>query len=209
MTRDDWHLQMKKRLEPWFHDLGAPLPNNIRIACSWPSQGGTRRINPVVGQCWPRRLSKDGTYEIFISPTLDDHIEVAGTLIHELIHAALNCQFGHGRQFRQLALGVGLQGRMTATVVGPSLRARLNTLISEIGPYPHAQVQLPAVGALTIPLIPSEGMKKQTTRLVHCECADCGYTLWTTRKWITRYPQLPTCPCGGRFVVGLVSRGEY
>jgi hypothetical protein len=120
-TRDRWLLRVMEGFVGWFEQLGAALPDNIRIACSWPSRGGTGRVKRVVGQCWPWRLSNDGTYEIFISPTLDDAIDVAGTLLHELIHAALGCEGGHGPRFRYLALALGLEGRMTSTVVGSSL----------------------------------------------------------------------------------------
>ncbi len=35
------------------------------------------------------------------------------------------------------------------------------------------------------------------TRLHPLKCPNCGYAVWTTLKWITKYSgQLPSCPCG-------------
>ena len=35
---------------------------------------------------------------------------------------------------------------------------------------------------------------KQSTRLIKCECAECGYTMRTTTKWIETLGA-PLCPC--------------
>ncbi|MDP2403742.1 MAG: hypothetical protein Q8M27_07925 [Methylotenera sp.] len=38
--------------------------------------------------------------EIFISPKLDDSVEVMDTLVHELVHAADNCEHKHGAEMK-------------------------------------------------------------------------------------------------------------
>jgi hypothetical protein len=38
--------------------------------------------------------------------------------------------------------------------------------------------------------------KKQSTRMVKCECPDCGYIVRTTRKWLEE--GAPICPCNKR-----------
>jgi hypothetical protein len=88
---------------------------------------------------------------------------------------------------------------MTATTVGPELRRRLNAIVAEIGPYPHAQLT-PQSGCRTVPIVPGEGIKTQGTRLIGLQCPRCDYIIYTTRKWIARYhPHLPACPCGAEF----------
>lgn len=71
---------------------------------------------------------------------------------------------------------------MRATVAGPELKERLNALSAELGPYPHAGLNLGA------------GRKKQGTRMLKCVCGSCGYTARTTGKWIETLGA-PLCPC--------------
>lgn len=40
-----------------------------------------------------------------------------------------------------------------------------------------------------------EAPKKQTTRMLKCECPQCGYTVRTTRKWLD--VAVPVCPVHG------------
>jgi hypothetical protein len=205
MTREEWLQQLVEALHPLFDDVGEQIPSNVRIACGWPSRGGTARVKRVVGQCWPELSSADGSMEIFISPWLADPVDVAGVVVHELVHAVLRCEYGHRGPFKRIAVGLGLEGKMPATTVGPQLSGRLSDAILEIGPYPHAQLETQMHTVQRIPLIPGEGMKKQSTRLMRLECPnqDCKFVIWTTRKWIYRYPVLPICPCGSRFIASI------
>lgn len=102
-------------------------------------------------------------------------------LVHELVHAADDCRSGHKGAFRRLATAIGLTGRMTATVAGPELAARLHALAEELGPYPHAALD-------------ASMRKKQSTRMLKVVCPDCGYAVRTTNKWLEI--GVPTCPCG-------------
>lgn len=53
----------------------------------------------------------------------------------------------------------------------------------ELGEYPHSAINL-----LDRPT------KKQTTRMIKCECEDCGYVARTSNKWIEE-AGAPLCPC--------------
>src|SRR5581483_6460795 len=87
----------------------------VRVSCGWPSSGGLGQRKAVIGQCFAPTVCKDGKPQIFISPRLADSIEVLGTLLHELIHASVGCECGHGKRFSQAARKVGLEGPPTAT----------------------------------------------------------------------------------------------
>jgi hypothetical protein len=123
-----------------------------------------------------------------ISPVLDDPLRVAGVLAHELIHAAVGLKCGHRGAFRRVALAIGLEGSMPATVEGEKFKRAVAPILEAVGPYPHAEL---LVG-------PSSGPKPQTARLIKCEChfhtldGRCGYSVWTTRKWLKVGP--PICP---------------
>src|SRR5439155_21536293 len=121
--------------------------------------GATASRNRRIGECWHAQCSADGTREVFISPTLADGVEVAGVVVHELVHAA--GYMGHGADFGRVARALGLTGRMTATVPGEALVADLLALTAELGSYPHAT------------LTPGDDERKQGTRLLKVMCGAC------------------------------------
>lgn len=157
----------------------AVVPDNVRVSCGFP--GGSGAGLKAIGQCWPSSLSQDSTIEIFISPVLDDKkpMDVLGCLVHEAVHAAVGNEHGHKAPFKRVAVLAGLQGKMTATVPSASLCEIMQGWYVELGAYPH--------GALNM-----ADRKKAGTRLIKCECAQCGYVVRTTAKWIAVGP--PLCP---------------
>ncbi len=184
MTREEWLLQATDALKPDFLEMGSEIPEKVRVTCGWPSHGG-RAKKRVTGECWPAKKSKDAHFEIFISPTLADTIEVLGTLVHELVHAAVGLDAGHKAPFRHAATALGLTGKMTATKVGGELRARLCTLAARLGDYPHAEID-------------PTPKKTQSTRMLKIECPACGWMARTSKKWMEL--GLPVCCCGKQMV---------
>jgi len=107
-TREQWLGRAIEIVRPEFAAAGAPLPENLAVSCSWPS------CNPrtVIGECWVAEASSRGYVEVFISPVLDQVAGVQGVLVtlrHELVHAA--GRRGHGKEFKALAVEMGLTGR--------------------------------------------------------------------------------------------------
>ena len=43
-------------------------------------------------------------------------------------------------------------------------------------------------------LTTTEGKRKQSTRMLKCQCGFCGYTIRTTRTWLDEHGP-PLCPC--------------
>ena len=181
INREQWLTDMIGKLRPMFKDASAPLPDNIRVTCGWPSRCALSAKKRRIGECWPTQASADQTHEILISPAISEGTEVAAVLVHELIHVAVGTAAGHRAPFSRLAKTIGLVKPWTATVAGPELTTRLNVLITT--PYPHAKLDAR-----------QSGRKKDGTRLLKLECPDCGYTVRTTAKWIEI--GYPTCPCG-------------
>jgi hypothetical protein len=188
MTREEWLTKAAHRLRPKFGAAGHAVPDACRYTCGFPSKSALSRKRRRIGECWDKGSSQDNTFEISVSPVLDDPAEVLAVLVHEMVHAAVGLDCGHKGPFRQCALALGLEGKMTATVAGKALHAELVALAGELGPYPHARLE----GGR------SNGPPKQTTRLLKAECP-CGYIIRVTRKWMDD-AGLPTCPCGGQFV---------
>jgi len=132
----------------------------------------------MLGECWPRELAGHDTAHVFISPCLADPVDVLGTLVNELIHAALPPTVGHRRPFRKAALAIGLTGKMTATTVGPALELRLNALSKALGAYPHVPLdgRLGPKQGTRLRLYACACVKKirAATDSLNATCNDCG-----------------------------------
>lgn len=179
MNREEWLIKAIEKLGKKIESNGAQMVE-VRVSVGFPKASG-RGSNKVIGQCFNGIASDDGRPQIFISPILDDSARVLDVLLHELIHAVLPLGTGHGAPFKRLAVGCGLTGQMTATVASDALNLELAEIIAEIGEYPHAKLDI-------------SGAKKQGTRLIKCECEECGYIARTSQKWLEELGT-PLCPC--------------
>lgn len=183
MTREEWLHAFTDAARPHFAEAGAPIDNPVRMAIGWPSKG--QRSN-VTGECFYSAASEDGAREIFIRPSLQsDAVEVAGVLTHELIHAALPDGEGHGKNFGRAARKLGLEGKLTATVVGDGWHLWADPILAELPPFPGAALaDARSVG----------GTKKQSTRMLKLTCNHCGFTCRTTKKHIEAAGEGLICP---------------
>lgn len=187
MTREEWLNLMVQRLRPVFQELGHPLPEKPRASCGWPSKNALSQKKRVVGQCWYPECSQDNSTEVFVSPFQSDGHEVAETLAHELVHAAVGQGHGHRGMFITVASKLGFTAPWKQTPATPELQERLRALVAQVGPYPHATLDSKATEA-------GGGDKPQGTRLLKAECTDCGYTCRVTKKWVVERGA-PICPC--------------
>jgi hypothetical protein len=182
MNRETWLNQVTEQfIRPLFISKGFDIPKNVRLTCGLPSQKAFGMKQQRIGECWSDIASKDGHFEIMISPTIADNQTVTSTLIHELVHATVGLEAGHKKPFKQCAVAVGLTGKMTATTSTDELKTIMNEWFLTVGDYPHA-----VLSGMT------NGIKKQSTRMIKCECEECGYTVRMTRKWLA--VGVPNCP---------------
>jgi predicted Zn-ribbon and HTH transcriptional regulator len=178
MSREQWLLDAIKLIE---NEVFKPVGENVtemRVSVGLPSKRALSSKNRRIGECWSGNASADGVPTVFISPLEEDAVGVLAILAHEMIHAkGIN---GHGKDFKLVAMKIGLDGPMTATHADTKLTAQLEKVKEKLGDYPH------------VALDPSN-RKKQTTRLIKCMCRDCGYIVRTTDKWLDRSGP-PICP---------------
>ena len=148
-----------ERLRPLFARVDHPLPDAGSAAIGFTSRGakGNR-----VGECWASVASADRHFEIFIRPDKADPVEVLGILTHELCHAALPLGVAHGKEFKALALKVGLIGKMREAMPGPILTDHLAEIARDLGDLPHA--------SLNIEFRETAPRPKQTTRMLKAWC---------------------------------------
>lgn len=188
-NRESWLNRVAVGMAPLFAGLDAPLPSRVRVAIGFTSRGAKGK---AIGECWDNRSSGDGHFEIFIRPDLAHApdamaAQIAAILAHELVHAAVGIAAGHGKAFKRVAVGLGLVGPMRATIPGDAFLAAIAPILAATGPLPHAR--LDTDGETTRP-------KKQAARMLKCECAACGYTVRTARKWLET-AGAPLCPIEG------------
>jgi hypothetical protein len=94
----------------------------------------------------------------------------------------------HGKQFRDIALLVGLQGKMRQTTPTLLLTEKLKAIAANLGTLPHAKLNF--TGASDVP-------KKQAKKWLKAECgASCGYSVRITSKWAKI--GLPACPVNSK-----------
>lgn len=190
-TREQWLNAFIQKARPHFKRVGHPIPEKVRAAVGFTSKG--QRSNRI-GECWAKTCSEDETFEIFIVPAMSDASRVADILTHELIHAAVGLEDGHGRIFGRCARALGLEGKLTATVAGAEWHEWADPILEKLGPLPHAALKKGE----------SSGPKKQTTRMIKCTCQSCEFVFRTTKKWIEDCGEL-RCPnpvCDGEVEFG-------
>jgi hypothetical protein len=178
LLRQKWLEQLVTDLRPWFKKAGYEIPANVRVSIGWPR--GSHGRGKAIGQCWDALASTDKHHEVFVSPALLDSGTIIGVMAHELVHATVGTKAGHKGPFKTVALAVGLEGKMTATTSGAALVSWSKDFVREHGKYPG--------GALN-----DATRKKQGTRLIKCECPECGYVARVTAKWLDS-AGAPICP---------------
>lgn len=188
-TREDWLNAAIEKLRPRFDATDAVPAEKIHAIVSWPF-----RSRKSLGQCFGTSWTKDKTIYVTVSPLLgDDPARVLDVLLHEMVHA---CGImNHGPDFKKVATRVGLTGNMRATDATPELRADLEILADELGPYPHTVMKN---GARTA--APRTKGKGTRLRLV---CEDhTEYSVDINRRRFEDGEQIaPLCPhCMGTMV---------
>ena len=159
-TRESWLRSAMLMLAPMFDQAGHPLPDTRRAAIGFTSKGGKGNC---VGECWHSAASSDAHFEIFIRPDKADPVEVLGILAHELVHAAVPIGSGHGPVYKNVALKIGLEGKMRHAMPGMHLQEKLIAMAADLGPFPHASIDLQ--------WRESAPRKKQKTNMLKAWCA--------------------------------------
>jgi hypothetical protein len=176
ITRELWLQNAVDLVSPIFKNKGYTIPK-VQVSCGFPSTGNKSKH---VGQCWGRSSTNDGTNQLFISPVLDEPVQVLDTLVHELVHAVDDCAHHHGPEFKKIATDVGLQGLMREASAGPWLQEQLTGIVRQLGKYPHSKINL------------AHSSSKKTGPRPRAKCKKCGYEVTPLKKWLYMGP--PLCP---------------
>ena len=169
------YLQLLNCCAPSSKKSNTSSPTTAKYLVAFASTGSKHHI----GQCWSRKSSVHDSNQIFVSPALLDPVMVLDTLVHELVHAVDDCEHKHSKEFKKIALSLGMIGPMRSAGAGPALKAKLAELSAQLGPYPH--------GGLHI----STRLSKRSPR-PRAKCKACGFEVPMYKKFLAFGP--PLCP---------------
>lgn len=156
-----------------------------RVSCGFPiGYRGSRTGKVTIGQAFDPSISADGTAEVFINPILDKPMQVVAVLAHELIHVFAGIECGHKGEFKRIARDIGLVGKLTETVAGEELEAKIVEIVAALGAYPHGKID-------------PNMRKKQGTRLLKLFCGNCEWTARVSAMQAARLNDNSICPCCG------------
>lgn len=182
-TREEWLVAAVDMLRPSFEKHSGKIPEKVKVSIGFPPKGGMAKRR-TLGVCFIPEASADGNPQIYINPTIDQiggEDGILSVLVHELVHAC--GRRGHGREFKELAVAVGLEGRMASSTASVQLQDYFMHMMEILGSFPHSNI-LNVSSAI--------GQKPDKCRMHKCECEDCGYTVRIANKWIDM--GVPNCP---------------
>lgn len=185
-TREEWLTEAVRLLSDLLPDDVQRAPFRVSVGFPVGKRGGNG--GKVIGQC--HYMASDQVPQVFIHPELTEPVRVLDVLLHEYIHACAPMA-GHKAEFGRIARHAGLAGKLTATVASDDLVPVLQAVADTLGEYPHARLDY----------ADAKG-KTQTTRMLKCECMDCGFLFRTSSKWAGSVTalQCPDVDCGGAVI---------
>jgi len=194
ITREQWLQNAVVAMEPLFNRVGYKIPA-VRVSCGFPYASKN-----AIGQCWDKSAASDKVAQLFVSPQVKDELAPQGVLpilVHEVVHGVVGNDQKHNKVFGKCARAVGLEGKLTETVASAALIEEMKGWMKKLGEYPHATLN-PG----------KRPTKKQTTRMIKCECKECGYVVRTSAKWLEI--GAPICPCNQQpmFFKGCEEKGD-
>jgi len=184
-TRESWLRAATDEIRPYFEKLGYRLPDKIRFAIAFTSTGKRGRI-PI--ECWYPESSADQHFEIIIRADISEPLDALNRLVPVLVHTLLPSSVRYGKEYKAIAVRIGLEGPMRHATATPILKERLQAIANNLGPFPHAMLNFGSV---------SNAEKKQPARMLKAECSKtCGYTIRLSEKWARA--GLPVCPVNAK-----------
>jgi hypothetical protein len=107
-SADTWLHALHLQLRPLFKRHGYKLPPYFQFHVGWP-KGRSALAEIHIGGQKEHRYDPEHPFTVFIRPTIDKPLEVAESLVHELIHAVLPPTLkGHPRAFQDACRRLGL-----------------------------------------------------------------------------------------------------
>ena len=127
----------------------------------------------TLGKC-RYAFGANGKTRIQLCTSIESPIVAVHVLLHEIVHYYTHGD-GHRGRFKHIMKRLNSEGRMTATSAGEDQTNWINEIISLLRPWEEVHVPFK---------VTPRGKRGKGSRLIKCECLQCGFTMRTTRKWI-------------------------
>ena len=214
-AREAWLNSFAKMAQPEFEKHGLKFPA-LRITTGFISE-------TIYGRTYHKAISSEDIFEIQVCYVEDSMVKIAGTLVHELIHA---CGiFNHRSDFVAAGKALGLEGKPTMMGWDHGDKKRLpkwaKTITVKLGKYPTGHISIKNLnGALPErPGRPSAtptgdrpvyiggivgGKKPQKGRMLKAECEKCNFIFRAARVRLEtpRKLRCPDAECNGLITIG-------
>lgn len=127
-NREEWCNEIVAAMLPMLAVHGITFPDERQVRCA--VTAGLKRTS--LGLCHSAKSSTDGrTNFIDVSTAQAEPMDLAHTLLHELLHACDDCHSGHRGRWKRWAGIVGIQSKGHAR--GPVAQAILDAALERVG----------------------------------------------------------------------------
>jgi hypothetical protein len=201
-TREEWLHEVARLVTQYLFEPAGYIVPPITLSVGIPHnpRGSSHHAR---AQCWSPQCSEAGISTIFVSPFNDEVASIVGDVVHELCHAVVGNDKGHGKVFAECAAKVGLVAPWTSTPETEEFKHWVRTfVVPQVGEYPHSKMRdlkdlkanPPTIdGTVSGGALGPTGSPKQSTRLLKLECPSCGCVVRITKKWLAM--GAPSCGC--------------
>lgn len=165
-NREQWLANLAIAVRPHIASTiqgGGDEEASVRLSCGFPPKSGRKAVGASIV---PPTASADFTAEVFVSPTIDD-AETIARLVLPLLKVA---QIGNWRSHPSVSTAKPLE----------SLPSWVEPILSRLGSYPHAKIEIAEA-------------PKQTTRLIKVACSNDDYIARVSRTTLVNLGA-PICP---------------
>lgn len=127
-NREEWCNEIVAVMLPMLAEHGITFPPERQVRCA--VTAGLKRS--TFGLCHGSKASTDGrTNFIDVSTAQAEPVELAHTLLHELLHACDDCHSGHRGRWKRWANLIGIQTR--GNTRGPLAQAIIDAALEHVG----------------------------------------------------------------------------
>jgi len=192
-TAEEWYRGVVDEFRPMFKHTGYTVPD-FDISSGFTNAG--TRDTQVLGQCWSPGLSDKGRPHIFLNPRNTEPVLLTLTVLHEVIHATVGNEHHHRGEFARVALEMGFLHPLTHLKVDERLNEAAKGVAGRLGEFPRS-----AWGGR---------FKRQSTRLIKCECNKCK-SIFRASKSVIRAAGRLHCiraECAGRVAAWIQDEDE-
>jgi hypothetical protein len=168
---------------------GYGLPEKIDADFGFTSHG---KRNGPPGEFWDGVTTSNEIPRLIVRCHTADIDAIMDSLAHQVAHAAVGAEAGHGKAFRDFALRWGLEGKMREAAPGEKLRRCLHDIAESLGPFPRGALAFEKYSANGEERRVVDVSDRQKNRQLKAMCLEDEYIVRVSAQNLRR--GVPVCP---------------